>query len=626
MKIPKILFQCSSYKPPAYLVERIKSCSEGWEYKHFLEEDIIQFIKDHPIDEFKNSLEVFESISNGGHKLDFFKYYFLYINGGVFMDVDAIIEKNLDSIVQDYDFFAVNSALNNNSIFTGFIGSVSNNPIIYQSLKYISTENKDKINSDYSIVNKELYTIIENYQKFSNFIFSKSDESSKIIKNKNFIEEIVNEKNYAVTKDGDEVILTNYFNKINFIHSLKPIQFEKKDKIKIGVTLDLPKRSMEFFTNGIRQNVLYFVELLLNIGEYDVYFIVYDKNIAECQEYNQIFYREDFKIMKNSEIFSNPFDLIVVLGYDINKHIVNRLRYIGTKIVYYACGNTYLINTEKILYDQHEKMGDFNFLFKNESKLYDQIWSIPQMVNTNQYYWQTLYRAECIEVPFVWSNKSIKMAALSYGFKSEDEVLYSTKEGNTKKIAIFEPNISLMKWCLPALLVCENAYRINENNKSIERVFMNNIIDHSTSINKINMDFLNKIVKALDIFHDKKLSIEKRYNTLFFMKHYADIAVSHQMENPLNYLYLDLAWMGWPIVHNAHLCKDVGYYYEGFNYDMGGKILDEVIRNHDSNKEEYLIRNRKVIDRYLPSNVELQKKYKVLIDNLFSKNENKNEN
>ena len=101
------------------------------------------------------------------------------------------------------------------------------------------------------------------------------------------------------------------------------------------------------------------------------------------------------------------------------------------------------------------------------------------------------------------------------------------------------------------------------------------------------------------------------------MSKYSDIAVSHQMENPLNYLYLDLAWMGWPIVHNAHLCKDVGYYYEGFDYDQGAEILKNVILTHDDNVEEYVKRNRSAINRYIPCNKYLQEQYKQLINKLL---------
>jgi hypothetical protein len=99
------------------------------------------------------------------------------------------------------------------------------------------------------------------------------------------------------------------------------------------------------------------------------------------------------------------------------------------------------------------------------------------------------------------------------------------------------------------------------------------------------------------------------------MANHADIVVSHQWGNPLNYLYFDLAWMGWPVIHNAHLCKDVGYFYSDFNLIEGSIILEEVINNHDNNSD-YLKNNRKAIEQFLPSNKESQDIYKNLIINL----------
>ena len=101
------------------------------------------------------------------------------------------------------------------------------------------------------------------------------------------------------------------------------------------------------------------------------------------------------------------------------------------------------------------------------------------------------------------------------------------------------------------------------------------------------------------------------------MSKHTDIAVSHQMENPLNYLYLDLAWMGWPVVHNASLCSDVGYYYDGFNYEEGGEILKHAILTHDENADKYIKKNRATIDRYLPTNKDLQEEYKTLVNNIL---------
>jgi hypothetical protein len=115
-------------------------------------------------------------------------------------------------------------------------------------------------------------------------------------------------------------------------------------------------------------------------------------------------------------------------------------------------------------------------------------------------------------------------------------------------------------------------------------VHLNNTTDKDGT--SFNMEKLNQLVFNLDIAKAGKVSIETRFNTLQFMKIYADFVVSHQIENNLNYLWLELAWMGWPVIHNGSLCKDVGYYYEGFDFDMAVNVLNDAILNHDKNKED----------------------------------------
>ena len=185
-----------------------------------------------------------------------------------------------------------------------------------------------------------------------------------------------------------------------------------------------------------------------------------------------------------------------------------------------------------------------------------------------------------------------------------------SKDGRTweNRVAIFEPNINVVKWFFPALLVCENAHRAGH---ALEHVYVTNT--NNEKMGRLNLKQVNRIVKSLDLTKQKRISIEARYNSLFFISKYADLAVSWQMENPLNYLYLDLAWMGWPIIHNAHLCKDVGYYYEGFNYAQGGQVLGDAMAVHDGDVT-YMDRQRAMIERYLPTNKLLQKKYERLLE------------
>ena len=164
-KIPCILFQTSKDPPPAYVIKQIKERSSGWEYMHFTDKDILKFFKDHPLKEFPDIEKVFHSFEKGEHKADLFRYYFLYVKGGVFIDSDAMIQVELDTIARDYEFFSVESKyIRPKSIFQGFIGSAPNNKIIYAALKDIYTITSETL-KDYFIIVKHLYTFVQQYKQ-----------------------------------------------------------------------------------------------------------------------------------------------------------------------------------------------------------------------------------------------------------------------------------------------------------------------------------------------------------------------------------------------------------------------------------------------------------------------------
>ena len=76
--------------------------------------------------------------------------------------------------------------------------------------------------------------------------------------------------------------------------------------------------------------------------------------------------------------------------------------------------------------------------------------------------------------------------------------------------------------------------------------------------------------------------------------------------------------MGYPVLHNAPMCKDIGYYYEGSDTVDGAKMLDWILENHDNNLKEYEERNKKALFRYFADNRTLIEAYDMLIHNLFN--------
>lgn len=564
-------------------------------YTFYYENDKVyqHFFVEHQILEL--SYDLFNKINSTAIKKICFALYVLFVQGGFCIDLNVIPGKDIDKFELEKDtFYCVESILKNDTLFLGVLGSFKENYVLLKLIKIMI----ELDNNNSNITSKNIYELVKQ-MKDSNIVY---------------LNEKILQQNCVSTVTDNEHILFEHYYKPNISYTI-PFQRNKinDDKdVKIGITL-LLNDVKSFFSNGINQNSLYLCELLLNIG-YDVHFIVEDTKLINIdkQNLNDILYDKRFKLTKFSELLYSEFNIIITLSFSYGEtFIYNYLKHMNTKHIGYFCGNSYIIETEKILYNQHKSRQNDNYNFNiNELSKYDQIWSIPQMAEINLDFWSILHKCKCIEVPFVWSNSAIKLFCKANSCVEED--LYYKNKGVDKKIAIFEPNISIMKWALPSILIAESAYR---NNKHIKHLYVTNI--NSSSTNDFNLGQFNKFMACLDIVKDKKCSIETRYATLYFMYKYADIVVSHQWGNPLNYLYFDLAWMGWPIIHNAYLCKDVGYYYDAFNLVEASSLLNNVISNHDNNLSEYLEKNRKEINKFLPSNENLKNHYKMLINELL---------
>lgn len=164
--IPKVIVQTSRQKPDQYVVEMIKDLSPGWEYQHYDDREVINFFLHNKLEEFPDVVNKFFSFNYGEHRADLFRYYYLYVKGGVYFDTDAMIETNIDSIVKSYEYFSVNSTYFPGTIFQGFIGCVKGHPIIYKGLKDIyNIDNSTLIAKpeNFHMICKNMYSFVKDY-------------------------------------------------------------------------------------------------------------------------------------------------------------------------------------------------------------------------------------------------------------------------------------------------------------------------------------------------------------------------------------------------------------------------------------------------------------------------------
>ena len=191
----KIIMQTSFKKPEQYVIDRILKHALGWDYVHFTDLEIYDYFDKNFIKDFKYIKQKFMSIKKGPHKADLFRYYYLYINGGVFIDSDLAIEKSLNDIIGEYNLVSAVDKKNKN-VFNGFLYADKKSDIILECLNHIYNIDVDYLDNNYEVICEKLYEVL--YKKNININFKLYD--------------IPDTKNPAlIVDDNNDIIAIHYW-------------------------------------------------------------------------------------------------------------------------------------------------------------------------------------------------------------------------------------------------------------------------------------------------------------------------------------------------------------------------------------------------------------------------------
>jgi len=373
--------------------------------------------------------------------------------------------------------------------------------------------------------------------------------------------------------------------------------------MKIGITISLHQNSI--WASGVNQNGIY-LALVLKEGGHDVTLITSNAETAGsasqvldlCKEYK-------LKTIKVDASLSKYYNIIIDLGFWISNNTLAayKTKNPNVKLISYNCGNNFLIESETILFNAfQDRYKDYlDESFGGQPSKPDQVWLIPQMENTNKDWNKYVFDTENVTViPFIWEPIATEMYCKEKGYGEY------VKRPITK-IASMEANISVMKHFLPNIVTVEELLKRGVN---IEKFFIMSA-DRFLENKRIPQIIRNKRISKKGF-----MSFNPRIPTQDMIHDHADLVLSWQWENNLNYLYLDAAWMGAPVVHNANLCPDLGYYYNGFEMHAAADMVEEAIKSHPTD-ETYLERSREIIKRYTHNNKNLVEQYNMLIDNVM---------
>ena len=373
-----------------------------------------------------------------------------------------------------------------------------------------------------------------------------------------------------------------------------------KELLRIGITIGLHSANETLWNNGIKQNAVFLAEALRHCP-----------NVASVTLVNTTAVEVsatlpwDLKRWPTCsfEQAKDHLDVLIELGGQISAEQTSYLKQRGARLVSYCCGFEYVHMMESIMFG---RPGAGANLFINQR--YDDIWMVPQVDHISRSYFEVLRRQSAKPVPFVWSPVFIEQrsAALPAGG------IYQPRPGQARRLSVLEPNINVVKFCLYPALIAEQAYR--NDPESIALLQVTNALEMAQK----NMDFI-ALMNQLDIVQAHKAVFLGRFDTPQFLAEKTDIVVSHQWENPLNYLYLEVCWQGYALVHNAHLCPDLGYYYRDNDVSEGAAQLGRAIREHDANADAYRHRQRELIRRYLPETPAVTAQYTQLLEELIAR-------
>lgn len=371
--------------------------------------------------------------------------------------------------------------------------------------------------------------------------------------------------------------------------------------LRIAITIGLHHENESLWSNGIKQNAVYLAEALKHCPSVQSVCLVNTTAVPITSNLPWDLTRWPTKTFDDAK---DHIDVLVELGGQINSEQTDYLKRKGARVVSYCCGFEYVHAMQSIIFGR--PMWGSN-IFINQR--YDAVWMIPQVANISEHYFSTFRRRPAQVVPFVWDPMFSNQRGLAFPNGGQYRPRPNT---SGKRITIMEPNNDVVKFCLYPILIAEEAYRVQPD--AIEYLHVTN----AERLAKDSKEFISLMLQ-LDIVKNHKAAFVGRFDTPQFLSEMTDVVVSHQWENALNYFYFDVAWQGYPLIHNADLCPDLGYYYPKNNVTLGKEQLLHVLKNHDADWEAYTKKQREIISAYLPDHAEVTSGYEQLLHDLMQR-------
>jgi hypothetical protein len=352
-------------------------------------------------------------------------------------------------------------------------------------------------------------------------------------------------------------------------NTMKNAKARRKVAYNVGITIAInDDGSFPVFNNGLRQNVLFLYKLFKNASKCARVFLL-NQSKAEPAPFPPSLGIDLDDVVRTDQV-ADSLDYVIAIGSAMPLGVLQGLRARGVKLIFYKAGNGAVISMEGVVAYPNSSRAELHY----DHGCFDEVWLTPQHVHTAKGWYETIYRCPVVEVPQIWSPDLLEIAGAGAGSE------YGYQPGREKwRLGVLDPNITVMKTSHLPMLVIDRFHR--ENPGKLEAAYITNSVQF-----KENHHF-KTFAKKLPVVIDGIMTFEERFVAYAFMKKYCDAVVTHHWENGLNYLYYEILFGGYPLVHNSSFLKGYGYYYADFDAADGARALRLAMDEHDRNLVEY---------------------------------------
>jgi hypothetical protein len=341
--------------------------------------------------------------------------------------------------------------------------------------------------------------------------------------------------------------------------------------------------------NGLTQNIIFFALLLkkLNLN------VLFCLNHEQSESFNKI---DSIDCIDQKELLTKKqASFLIQVGWCVPSDILKAFKYNNpsSKIVHLHYGNRMMADIESCSTDEGS-------MTRNE--IVDEIWLSPHFEDSISYF-KTFYKNENVFIaPYIWDSMYLD-TQIDIASQKGIDLFYTP--GNQKYFAILEPNISVLKNCIPAIMALERLYQKDPSFFDGADVFCSHVIS--------SKKYFIMLMNQLDIIKNNLVTFKGRSELSEIFGSNCNSLISHQLLCPLNYTYFECMYLGLPIVHNSIFLKECGFYYEGYDIEEASNAILSMNITYDKNILEHQSTYKKFLDKHSISSLDIQAQYRKIL-------------